>query len=161
MAKKLQSEQLDEQPETRVSTVTPPQTLVARRDDPPESWPTSLQVGSPRWKALLLNAQTTPDVTVTNGEEVVFTAVDWLVQWTERIDRQTGEVSQFSQVVLFSRDGDTLATSSEVVAHQLARCLRVFSPTEWAAGLTFRFRGRTSAAGRTYHQMRVVPQEGV
>lgn len=161
MAKRLQSADLDTPPETAVDVRMAPGFLSVSDDMEIADWPTSLRVGTPQWKAYLVNAATTPDLFLVPGEEVQFTAVHWLVQRAEREDEKTGEVRRFTQLVLFDADGNTFATSGHVAMHDLARVLRVYSPEEWAVGLTFNIRSRPNRAGtRNYHQIRVVPKEG-
>lgn len=161
MAKRLQHSELDQETPLQVIERLPPGFLEVSDDTPIEQWPTNLQVGSPRWKAYLVNAATTPDLFLTPGEEVTLEAVHWIVVRTEREDEKTGEVRRFTQLVLFDRDGNTFATSGEFARHDLARVLRAYDPAEWAAGITFRVKSRPNRAGtRSYHQLRVIPKEG-
>jgi len=156
MSKKISAEDPPVTDDNRVSIVTWPQTCVALRDVDPLTWPTSLEPGSARWKAALVNAQTAGDYDLSAGEVVEFVATDWLVHWTSAPDEKTGLINEFSQIVLLGADGSLVKTSSEVVAHQLARVLQVFTVEEWRAGIRFQLRGRVSRRGRGYHELRVL-----
>ena len=131
--------------------------LTLAQDASPEEWPTSLQVGSSRWRAAIVNSACTPDLNIGAEWSEPFTVTDWLVMWREGVDESTGEVKKYPWLSLICANGDVIGTSSAVVPHQLARMLKTYSPAEWAAGIKVKFRRRLNRSGtKTYHEMRVV-----
>jgi len=166
VTKRLKQHELEEtgngvdaqSPETSVAVRwDEPGCITLRQDSPPEEWPTSLQVGSPAWKAALVNSALTPDLVIGNDWSEVYHVTDWLVSWRESVDEKTGEVRKYPWLTLFCANGTIVGTSSSVIPHELARMLRVFTPEEWAVGIGVRFRSRVNRAGnRHYHEMRVV-----
>lgn len=165
MAKKLQQSELDgqgddrqeRQQQTQLVEQYPSGCLTLRDGDPPESWPTSLEVGSSKWKAALVNSACTPDLNIGADWSEPFTVTDWLVMWRETADQETGEINRYPWLSLICQDGSIIGTSSEVVPHAIARMLRSYTAEEWRAGIKVRVRRRTNRAGtRSYHELRVV-----
>lgn len=131
--------------------------LTLAQDAPPEEWPTSLQVGSPKWRAAIVNSACTPDLNIGAEWSEQFTVTDWLVMWREGVDESTGEVRKYPWLSLICANGDVIGTSSAVVPRQLARMLETYSADEWSAGIKVKFRRRLNRSGtKTYHEMRVV-----
>lgn len=165
MAKKLQQSELDGHGDSRIETPEstalseryPVGCLTLRENAPPEEWPTSLQVGTPKWRAAIVNASCTPDLVIGAEWSEPYTVVDWLVMWRESVDEETGEVKRYPWLVLFCQDGSLIGTSSQTVPHMLARALQLYTAEQWKAGIGVKFRRRPNRAGtRSYHEMRVV-----
>jgi hypothetical protein len=121
--------------------------------------PTSLDLTTSKGKAWAINAMGESDAFFDPDKPAEFTATDWLLMPGEATDEETGEVKQFTWLVLFDAEGKTAKTTSEVIPHRVYQMLSLYSVTEWHAGIKVRLLVRRSRkSGRTYHDLRIVPE---
>lgn len=120
-------------------------------------WPTTLDLSTPRGRALLIHAGNPADVQFEREDTVRFRACDFVVYPDPQTDRVTGEITQGCRVVLIDKDGRTFKTTSEYVAHRLAAVLQLYTVQEWRAGIPFVITRRPSKRhpGGSYHQLEV------
>jgi hypothetical protein len=120
-------------------------------------WPTTLDLSTPRGRALLIHAGNPADVQFEREDTVRFRACDFVVYPDPQTDRVTGEITQGCRVVLIDKDGKTFKTTSEYVAHRLAGVLQLYTVAEWKAGIPFVITRRPSKRhpGGSYHQLEV------
>ena len=84
------------------------------------------------------------------------TAHHWLAYPDEREDPETGEVRQFATIVLFDKHGKFFKTTSAYAPRRLKAAIELFTPEDWARGVTFLITVRLSSQKRPYHDIRVV-----
>lgn len=117
--------------------------------------PTNLDLTTDRGKALAFNALGESDYAINAGEQVRIKATNYLVYPGESVDDETGEVSQYAWLVIFDASGKFVKTTSEVITQRLALALKMFSKSEWEAGIPLVIIPRQSRrTGRTYHDVR-------
>lgn len=131
--------------------------LIPARDTDVWDWPTTLDLTTPRGRALVVHAGNPADVQFERDDRIRFVACDFLVYPDELINPQTGEVAQGCRVVMFDSHGRTFKTTSEYVAHRLAAVLQLYTVQEWRAGIPFVITRRPSKRhpGGSYHQLEV------
>lgn len=120
-------------------------------------WPTTLDLSTPRGRALAVHAGNPADVQFTTEDTIRFRACDFLVYPDEVTNQKTGEIVQGCRVVMFDREGRTFKTTSEYIAHRLAAVLQLYTVQEWRDGIPFVITRRPSKRhpGGSYHQLEV------
>jgi hypothetical protein len=133
--------------------------LIPGRDTDVWDWPTTLDLSTPKGRALIIHATNPADVEFEKSDTVRFRACDFVIYPDELPNPQTGEVTQGCRVVLINAEGKTFKTTSEFVAHKLAQVLQLYTVAEWRAGIPFIITRRPSKRhpGGSYHQLEVEP----
>lgn len=129
--------------------------LMVDADTPLHQCPTSLDVADPQQRALLFACGNPGDIEFDANGVACVRAVHWLIMPDEGEDPETGEVRQFARLVLIQADGRFFRTTSAFAPRRLRAALELYSPAEWAEGVTFIVSRRQSKRGRTYHDFRV------
>jgi hypothetical protein len=133
--------------------------LIPADDAPSSVWPTNLDLNSWEGNSMLLAALGEGDVQVADLHGAPFPTRWYLVTPGERIDPETGEVSNFPRLVLISPEGKTLVTTSTVVPHRMAAVLERWGPGPWDPPLPLVvIERRARRTGRTYHELRMGSQ---
>lgn len=136
--------------------------LVVTPDTPLADCPTSLDLTTEEGRCALLNALNAPDLVFDGDGKVEIAVAHYVAHPASRVDEVTAEVSEYSRLVLIDQDGHRYSTSSPVVAHRLAQCLRLFGPGPWRPPLPCVVRQvRSRKTGRTYHELEVLPRAGL
>jgi hypothetical protein len=135
--------------------------LVPAPDTPLSDCPTNLHLGTPEGKRLAFNAASASDDSVPVGGRAHIRARWYIVHPAEQVDETTGELRHFARTVLIDDDGRTLSSCSDVLPHQLARALGLFTPADWEAGIEFEIVSRARKRGPgNYHDLRCVTVPG-
>jgi hypothetical protein len=135
--------------------------LVPAPDTPLSACPTNLDLTTAEGKRLAFNAASASDSDVPVGGRSSIRARYYLVHPAEAPDPTTGEISQFARTVLIGMDGRTLSSCSDVLPHQLARALGLFTPDDWRAGIEFEIVSRPRKRGPgNYHDLRCLTVPG-
>lgn len=121
----------------------PPANLLAVRSrwdvqlgDPPERWPTNLDLATERGRAILLNATNPPSIQMREGESVRMRLRHYVCWVAEVEDREhPGELSVVPKCCLISTDGQTFVTSSAYAKDKMANMSAVFSQARWERGI--------------------------
>jgi hypothetical protein len=130
--------------------------LIPADDAPSSAWPTNLDLDSWEGNAALLAALGEGDVQVADLHGEPFPTRHYIVTPGERIDPDTGEVSNFPRLVLIGPDGRTLVTTSAVVPHRMVAVLERWGPGPWDPPLPLVvLERRARRTGRTYHELRM------
>lgn len=125
----------------------------------PLQCPTSLDLSSEVGKAAFLNAMNRPDTTLDVSGQALIDVVDWLAYPRVDQDPESGEVKEYSCLVLIGADGLRFATTSPVVAHRLAQAVRLHGCSHFDPPLPCIIRAvRARKSGRTYHELEVLPR---
>jgi hypothetical protein len=121
--------------------------------------PTSLDLTTSKHKAWAVNASGESDYTIDRDKPCEINATAFILMPGEAIDEETGELKQFTWLVLFDNDGKFVKTTSQVMPKRVAQLLSVYSKEEWASGIRCMLVERKSRkSGRIYHDLRVVPE---
>jgi hypothetical protein len=133
--------------------------LIPADDAPSSAWPTNLDLDTWEGNAALLAALGEGDVQVADLHGEPFPTRHYIVTPGERIDPDTGEVSNFPRLVLIGPDGKTLVTTSAVVPHRMVAVLERWGPGPWDPPLPLVvIERRARRTGRTYHELRMGSQ---
>lgn len=132
--------------------------LIARTDAAPGDCPTNLDLGTEEGKASFLNALCSPDVVLDKDGRAYLSVVHYVAHPAEHVDADSGELRQYSRLVLIQEDGTTFATTSAVVAHRLAQALALYGPGPISPPLNVVVMECRSKAGRRYHDLRFEPR---
>lgn len=125
----------------------------------PLQCPTSLDLSTERGKVAFLNAMNRPDTVLDSSGQALVEIADWLAYPRVDQDPESGEVKEYSCLVLIGADGMTFATTSPVVAHRLAQAVRLHGCSHFDPPLPVIIRAvRARKSGRTYHEMEVLPR---
>lgn len=133
-----------------------PGRLILAGPNDPRGWLTSLPDTADGWKDRI-NAVNCTDVSMDDCDEHLMEVRDYVVCWREQVDPRTGEVKEFSSLVLIGVDGHTLATSSAVAAHHFARVWDAVERGKLPLPVMIRVHKRQGTSGRApYHAIQVV-----
>ncbi len=120
--------------------------------------PTNLRLDTYEGKALAIAAMSPGDIEIGKDGYVEMIVTHYILYPDEGVNEETGEVTRFTRLVLFTAEGLTYRTTSESAPRRIEAMLKLFGPAEWAAGLPFLIRERKSRkTGRTYHDIRLSP----
>lgn len=146
--------------ETTLVPVAPtrrPPTLAPAPEALPMDWPTNFDLTTSAGKAGLINSGNPPVWRPQDGGTYIIRAVNWVVCPGESMDEETGAVSVFTQTVLIAKDGTNVKMSSDWAPRRLRAMLSMYSPQEWAAGITIEcYTGQSRRQGRLYGSFRVL-----
>src|SRR4051794_33740200 len=127
----------------------------------PLQCPTSLDLKTEQGKAAFLNAMNRPDTVLDASGMAMIDVVDWLAYPRVEQDPESGEIKEYSCLVLIGANGLRFATTSPVVAHRLAQAIRLHGTAHFEPPLPCIIRAvRARKSGRTYHEMEVLPRGG-
>lgn len=129
--------------------------LMPTKGAPLSRCPTSLDLTSPRGKALAIAAGNPSDLDCTDGKPLEIVVTDWLVFWDASADEATGELSEFPRTVFFTREGKTFRTSSAHAPARLQAILDLYDESDWKRGITIVVTPRMGKRKRVYHDIRV------
>lgn len=130
-------------------------------DTPITECPTNLDSRNPAHRALLFAAGNPADHRIGSDNRCIITATHWLAYPDEREDPETGEVRQFATIVLFDREGKFFKTTSAYAPRRLKAAIELFTPADWAKGITFIVTVRLGQAKRPYHDIRIIVDEKI
>ena len=140
----------------KVATWLPVELRMPRRDTRVQDYPASFDTKTFQGRAMLLNAAGSGDIQFGADGNARITACNWCILWDESTDETTGEVSEFTRLVLFDKDGRTLSTTSAVAPRRMQRILQAFNKEEWEKGLPLvLIEKKTRDGKRTYHDLKV------
>lgn len=118
--------------------------------------PTNLDLSTPIGKALAFNALGESDYELTPEGPTRIEAVSYLVYPATMWNEETGEINEFSWIVLFDKLGKTVKTTSDVVKQRIIQVLSMYSPAEWKQGIKLLVVPRVSRKSkRVYHDVRI------
>lgn len=118
--------------------------------------PTNLDLSTPIGKALAFNALGESDYEITPEGPTRIEAVSYLVYPATVWNEETGEINEFSWIVLFDKLGKTVKTTSDVVKQRIVQVLSMYSPAEWKQGIKLLVVPRVSRKSkRVYHDVRI------
>lgn len=119
--------------------------------------PTNIDARTLRGKAMLVKAGAPGDHEIKDGLPLHLVVTHWLVMPDQQMDEKTGEVSEFTRVVLFDAAGRTFRTSGAGAPATLLRLLQCYTRTEWLAGIPLVVYTRPSKRhrGSIYHDIQV------
>ena len=120
-----------------------------------QSCPTSLDITDKKQRAIMFQCGNPGDIVFDTHGIARVKAVHWLIMPDEGEDPETGEIRQFGRLVLIQADGRFFRTTSAFAPRRLRAALELYSPSEWAEGITFTISRRQSARGRTYHHFAI------
>jgi len=121
--------------------------------------PTSLDLTTEEGKARAINGLGEPDVAFAGASEIEFEMTDFLIHPVSKVDEETGELSEFTRLVLWDSKGQTFATTSMVVPHRLAAIFSLYPAERLRQGLRLLLVERKARkTGRTYHDLKVLPE---
>lgn len=145
--------------------------IVERRDDVPHFviptqstpialCPTSLDVTTEDGKCRLIAATGVSDYNLEVGKVVEIAVTDWICYPSSRVDETTGEVSEYIRTVLISDKGETIASSSPVIANRLQAIVQLWGRGPWRPPIVCLLTKRQSRnPERAFHDLRVKPRE--
>jgi hypothetical protein len=126
---------------------------------PADQWPTTLPVGVARAVAML-NALNTPDLELPDDGCLSLSVMHLIAHPVERLDEESGELRQYSRLVIIDPEGRTFATTSVVVAHRVAALVDLVRAGMLKLPVRAEIRARKNRARtRTYHELRILAQE--
>lgn len=118
--------------------------------------PTNLDLSTPRGKALAFNALGESDYEISQAVPTRIDAVSYLVYPCTMWNEETGEISEFSWIVLFDKLGKIVKTTSDIVKQGIVQLLSMYSPAEWASGIKLMVEPRVSRKSkRIYHAIKI------
>jgi hypothetical protein len=133
--------------------------LIVAPGTPIEQCPTSLDLATEEGRTLAFNALATPDLELGDRDEMEVPVSHYIAHPASQIDEETGEVREYSRLVLITPMGTTFATASEVSAHRFAQAFGLYESPPWHPPLRVVIRRVRSKRGRTYHQVYLRPRE--
>ena len=136
------------------------QSLLPQQGTPIDRCPTSLDLTTERGKARAINCMGEADIVIGDNHMVEMRVCDYLAYPVSTVDEETGEQREYVDLVLFDEDGHFFKTSSVVAPHKFVAMLRLYGPERWRAGISIVIAERKARkSGRTYHELRVIPEE--
>lgn len=120
--------------------------------------PTSLDLTTRHGESLAFSATSPGDLDLilfTRGE-VVIEACDYMCFPDERIDEETGEVSQFTRTVLYDVCGSLLRLSGKHIPHKIAALCDMYGWPRWEHPVKLRVKTRKGRRGWDYHDIQIV-----
>lgn len=145
---------------TSVAPVVRRGRMIPTMDTPLSACPTNIDISTDGGKAMMMAAGNPCDIQFGSDGVATIVATHYLIYPTERVDEDTGELSQYCCTVLFDSQGRTLRTTAAHAPHRIAAACDLWGPDDWASGITFTIRQRMGKMGRTYHDIRAAKVGG-
>jgi Phage Single-stranded DNA-binding protein len=131
--------------------------LLAAPGTPLTECATSLDLSRADHRAIAFNATAQATLEMPADGMVELDASHYLVHPYTDTDPDTGEVKDILRAVFIGKDGQTFATTSEVIVRRLADLLSMFENCRWQGTLRLRIEERTARRSRrTYHNLAIV-----
>lgn len=110
---------------------------------------------TPLGRKMLIQASNPGDLEIGKDGTLRVTVYHWLVMPASHTDEDTGEISEYTSVVLFDREGRHYKSASAYAISRLSIMVGLYQREEWDGGIPLVIRERKGRSGRTYHDWRI------
>jgi hypothetical protein len=118
--------------------------------------PSNLNPADPFDRKCLFDASNPGDYNFDKNDQVVITAVRWLIHAKATADEETGEVRVHARTCFFDKEGKFFATNSEHAPRKILLAHKLHTAEEWQHGITFLIQRVTGQRKRVYHKICMV-----
>lgn len=132
-----------------------PLPIVPRQGTPLMECRHNLDMSTPRGKALALRAVSPATIEMPSDGTLRIIAVAYIVIPDSQTDDKTGELREFSRVVLFDTAGKHYRTSAAHGPARLMQMCSLYTDDDWQRGIPLVVTVRKSKRGTTYHDIQI------